>query len=783
MTQIQPNRRPRRLRRLLTGCLLTAGLLVVLAAVAVVLTLRVIEQRWESSLRSALEAATGEEISFEDLQLGLGGTTLTQVSISDSAGQPVLTARELHLTLNPWSQTRDNWQVDAVSLVGVELSLHRDELSWGLPQTTIAMLMEHDLQEIPWPELRIEALELQEINVELKGPETSAALMMPSLTTGELVLTLDGEVELSLGAVDIPTLELTAPEGETITASGIAFEVAPWSPSHEQLQLGPVQVESVSTDLGARGWRVPDAIATTLATGEGIPWPILAIEAVTVGSMGLAAGSGEDRSTASVGRVGLGPTTITIHPEPALAWGPISTGAVSLASEAGQVVQIERLNISEGGIALTASRLALPWVSAGALSATLRKGERWFAVPTGTWALFGRPGAQGPWSGLHISQLELSTLDADVIAPSGTLAIHSTGGKAASVGLDPRTRRPWSVGSAILDDVAISTDEPFATVAQVRLTEAGTLEADGVELWTRLRKNRNLKLPPVAKEHAPSWVGGELASSEAAWFGVELNTLPWQPKRATLRNATIHLDDARNADPPLQWVVAVSSASMGPMGKERLPFTAVGTVAEGSFEANGGLRSGGNAVVNVAAKKVSLKALTPYVDDLLDAFGLKVKAGTVGGDLTLTLRGSRLQIDGPARARRIELGGKSGMAGLANATLQAITGERTRVDLELDIGGDLSDSSFSPFRLVMAAVVGELVGEATDALGELLEGIEVEGGSGGKKKGKKKGNQTQAEQAIEDIATGLQDALTGGNNNKKKKNSSNNNSGGKKKKK
>jgi len=469
--------------------------------------------------------------------------------------------------------------------------------------------------------------------------------------------------------------------------------------------------------------------------------------------------------------VTLDPTSLTLGPVPAVAWGPVSTGAVSLASKAGDVVTIDKLHLSAGSIDPTATRLDIPYVTTGGLTATLRKGERWFAVPTGTWALFGRPGAPDGWSGLRVGKIELGPLDAGIVAASGTLAVRCPGGEASAVGLNPTAARPWSVGSAVLRELSISTDEPFATIAKVTLNQGGLLDAEGVELWTRMRKNRSLKLPPVVKEHAPSWIGGEPTSTDGTWFGVDLGTLPWQPTQARLRNATIHLDDARNSDPPLQWVVSVSSASMGPMGKDRLPFTALGTVAEGSFEASGGLRSSGQAVVNVAAKQISLKALTPYVDDLLNTFGMKVKAGTVGGDLKLTLNGSRLKIEGPARARRIEMGGKSGVANLANATLQALTGERTRVDLNLDISGDLTDGDFSPFRLVLAAVVQDLAGVATDALGEFLENLDVEE-SGGKKKGKKKNNQDQAEQVIGNIASGLQDALSGGNNN---------NSGGNKK--
>jgi len=775
-------RKPRRWGRLLAGCGLTLAMLAVLAAVAVVLTLRVVEQRWESSLRSALETATGGEISFEDLNLGLRGTTLTEVRINDSAGQPVLTAQELELSLNPWSQTRDNWQVDAVSLTGVELSLHRDDLRWGLPETSIGMLLEHDLQEIPWPELRIDSLELSEISVELKGPESSASLTLPSLTTSGLVLSLADQARLELGPVTIPLLDLTAPDGETIHVSGITAEIAPWGPTDEQLTVTTVQIEQVNTDLGAQGWRVPDAAAATLTGGDGIPWPTVAIESVTLGSLALAAGGGEDRTTVRVGRVTLEPTSLTLGPVPAVAWGPVSTGAVSLASKAGEVVTIDTLHLSAGSIDPTATRLDIPHVTTGGLTATLRKGERWFAVPTGTWALFGRPGAPDGWSGLRVAKLEIGALDAGIVAASGTLAVRCPGGEASAVGLDPTAARPWSVGSAVLRELSISTDEPFATITKVTLNQGGLLEAEGVELWTRLRKNRSLKLPPVVQEHAPSWIGGE-PTSEGAWFGVDLGTLPWQPTQARLRDATIHLDDARNSDPPLQWVVSVSSASMGPMGKDRLPFTALGTVAEGRFEASGGMRSSGQAVVNVAAKQISLKALTPYVDDLLDTFGMKVKAGTVGGDLKLSLNGSRLKIEGPARARRIEMGGKSGVANLANATLQALTGERTRVDLNLDISGDLTDGDFSPFRLVLAAVVQDLVGVATDALGEFLENLDVEE-SGGKKKGKKKNNQDQAEQVIENIAAGLQDALSGGNNNNggNKKNSGKKKGGGKKKK-
>lgn len=752
---------PKRRRRLALGCLLTLGVMTVLTTVAVVLTLRVIEQRWESSLREALASATGGEIHFEDLQLGLSGTTLTQVQVDDSAGQPVLAVRELHLALNPWTQSRDSWQADAVRLEGVEVSLHRDELRWGLPETCIALLLEHDLQELPWPELRIGVLEINELSVELTSPEARASVSVPSLSTTGLVLILEGQVELALGPVSIPDLELSAPESEIIDVSGITAQIAPWSPGGEGIELGAVQVERVSVDLGARGWRVPDAAATALAGGEGIPWPAVEITSVTVAHLGLAAGGGAERSRANVAGVQIETTTLTLGPEPALAWGPVATGSVTLSSTDAEVVHIDRLNISAGSIDRAATRVALDRVAAGGLQATLRKGERWFAVPTGTWALFARPGAPGAWSGLHVGQIELGSLDAQIIAPSGTMSIRCGGGSATDVGLDPSVARPWRVGSAVLDGLTIASDEPFATVARVSLQQGGLLAAEGVELWTRLRKNRSLKLPPVVRDHAPSWVGGDLTDGGASWYGVELGTLPWQPKQATLRDAIIHLDDARNADPPLQWMVAISSASIGPMGKERLPFSAVGTVAEGSFEANGGLRSTGTAVVNLAAKQVSLKALTPYVDDLLDTLGLKVKAGTVGGDMKLTLQGSRLKIEGPARARRIELGGKSGVAGLANATLQALTGERTRVDLQLNISGDLSDASFSPLRLVIGAVVRDLVGEAVDSLVDEL-GLD-EATETAKKKGKKKAN--QAEQAIENIAGQLQDALMGGSHN------------------
>jgi hypothetical protein len=774
--------KPRRWGRMLTGCLLALAMLAVLAAVGLFITLRAVEQRWERTLREALATATGDEIGFGDLQLGLSGTTLTEVYIQDTSGKPVLTARELHLAFNPWTQSRESLQVDAVRLDGVAVSLHRDDVRWGLPETSLALLMEHDLQELPWPELRVGVLEIAELELELRGPESSVAVSAPGLTTTGLVVTLEGEAGLSLGPVIIPELDLSAPEGETIAVSGLALEIAPFHPGDEVLTLGAVRVEGVSAELGSGGWKVPDAAATALEGAEGIPWPGVSLADLTVSTLQLAAGGGADRSTVNVGGVKLEPTTLTLGPAPALSWGPVSTGAVSLASSGGEVARIEHLYIAGGELDRSATQLSVSHVTAGPLRATLRKGERWFAVPAGTWAIFARSGAPGTWSGLRVGKVELDSLDADIIAPSGTLDVIATGAEAAGVGLNPSAARPWSVDSATLTALtATSQEETFATVASVQLSNGGTINIDGVELWTRLRKNRTIKLPPVVKDHAPSWIGGDLADSDAAWFGVDLSTLPWQPQRASLRNATIHLDDARNADPPLQWTVQLSSASMGPLSKGRIPISAVGTVADGSFEASGGLKSGGNATVNVAAKKVSLKALTPYVDDLLDAFGLKVKAGTVGGDLTLNLRGSKLKITGPARARRIELGGKSGMAGLANAALQAVTGERTRVDLELNVGGDLTEQSFSPFRLVLGAVVGDLVGEATDTIGTLLEGVEVETSTGGKKK-KKKGNQSQGQQALESIASELQSALTSGNNsgsgNKKKSGS-----GGSKKKK
>lgn len=779
-----PAPKPKRLRRLAVGCALTLGMLLALAAVGAVLTLRVVEQRWERSMHEALAAATGDEIGFEDLQLGLTSTSITGIRVQDSAGKPVLEIRQVDLGLSPWAMSREQWQVDWVLLEGVVVDLHRDEDRWGLPETTLAMVGEHDLRQLPWPELRLGVLDVQDLTVKLQGNGDAVSVSIPSLAVAGLGVGIAEQVELSLGPVVIPELGASAPAGETVTLTGLGISLEPWTLGEPTLGVSSLQIEGVASELGAGGWRLPDLVAEALDGAEGIPWPQVAVQELALASLSLAAGSSGERAHARVTSISLGPTTLTIAPTPTLAWGPVTSGSVALSRDGEELVRLGGLSIGEGSIDRSATSVAVPWVSVRGLTATLRKGERWFAVPTGTWAIFGRPDAPAAWSGLRVSSVKLDGLDAQIVAPSGTLGLTSTGGDASGVGLDPTASRPWRVTSATLNGLTIREDEPFATVKQVQLSEAGVLTADGVELWTRLRKNRTIKLPPVVRDHAPAWIGGEL-EGDGTWFGVDLGTLPWQPKQARLRGAIIHLDDARNADPPLQWTVALSSASLGPMTKERLPLSAAGTVAEGSFEASGGLYANGKVVVNVAAKQVSLKALTPYVDDLLDSFGLKVKAGTVGGDLKIALRGSRLKITGPARARKIELGGNNKTAGLANAALQAVTGKRTRVDLELDVGGDLSDASYSPFRMVLGAVVGDLVGEAADTLGAFLEGIEIETDSSGKKGKKKKGNQTQAQQALESIASELQGALTGGNNNsgsKKKKNSgSGSNSGSKKK--
>jgi len=767
--------------RLIVGCLGTLFIIAIGAAIAVALTLRVVQQRWEQTLRDLLAETTGDEVDFDELRIGLTQTALTQVEIRDTSGAAVLTAQELAVAVSPWALNRDTWRADLVRAEGVTVDLHRQDGRWGLPETTLGRLTEVDLQQVPWPELQLGVLDVQDLTLRLTDGERAVELAIPTVSSTSVTASIGEQLELALGPVQLPGISVSAPEAETIEISNVAAAVEPWTLGADTLTVTSLQVGELSADLGATGWRVPDAAVAILEGAEGIPWPTVGIEAIAVDSLLLQAGSGDERATARVRSASLKPTTLTVGPTPALAWGAVGTGAVTLSRGGTELVSMTGLSIGAGEIDGSATRLSVPWAQARGLEATLRKGERWFAVPTGTWVIFGRPGAPGAWSGLRIGTVELTSLDADIVAPSGTLTLVAESGEASAVGLDPSAARPWSVGSAKLAGLtAASEGETFATVGSVILGETGLLSASGAEVWTRLRKNRSIKLPPVVRDHAPSWVGGTLEDSAAPWFGVELDTLPWQPKQARITKAIIHLDDARNADPPLQWTVNLASASVGPKGKDHLPITATGTVAEGSFSASGGLYPKGKAVVDVTAKKLSLKELTPYVDDLLDAFGLKVKSGTVGGDLTLTLRGSKLKITGPARARRIELGGNSKTSGLANAALQAITGERTRVDLELNIGGDLTDGDFSPFRLVLAAVVGDLVGEASDAIGTLLEGLEIEDGDGdggGGKKKKNKGNQAQAEQVIEGLANGLQSALTGGNNN----NSGNNNSGNKKK--
>ncbi len=772
---------------LVFGCLGTVTILAIGAVVAVVLTLRVVQQRWERTLRGLLAETTGDEVDFAELHIGLTRTALTEVEIRDSDGAAILSARELAVAVSPWALNRDTWRAEGVRAEGVVVDLHRSEGRWGLPETTLGRLGQVDLQQLPWPELQLGELDVQDLTLRLADDVRAVEVSIPTVSSTSVAIDIGEQLELALGPIQVPTVRVSAPESETIEITEVSAVVEPWALGADALTVTSLDAGSVSADLGALGWRIPDAAVAVLDGAEGIPWPAVAVQAIAVDSLVLQAGSGDERATARVHGVTLKPTTLTLGPAPALAWGAVGTGAVTLSRGGGELVRMSGLSIGEGEIDPSATRLSVGWAQARGLEATLRKGERWFAVPTGTWAIFGRPGAPGAWSGLRIGKVELTSLDADIVAPSGTLKLVAEGAEASAVGLDPSAARPWSVGSATLSGLtATSEGETFATVASVDMSEGGLLSASGAEVWTRLRRNRSVKLPPVVRDHAPSWIGGTLEDSTAAWFGVELGTLPWQPKQARVGKAVVHLDDARNADPPLQWTVNLSSATVGPMGEDRLPITAAGTVAEGGFEAVGGLYPGGKAVVDVSASKLSLKALTPYVDDLLDAFGLKVKAGTVGGDLTITLRGSKLRVSGPARARRIELGGNNTTSGLANAALQALTGERTRVDLELNIGGDLTDSEFSPFRLVLAAVVGDLVGEATDAVGSLLEELadEAQGGGNKRKKGKRDNAQDQAQDALESIAGELQDALTGGNNNRggdKKKQGGKKQGGGKKK--
>ena len=166
------------------------------------------ERYYEGQARRALYRGTDDQVRFESLRVRPGGVTLTGLRVVGRDGEPVARAESLLLRGSPTALRADTWELAAVELSGVQLSLREDDEGWVWPADAVAFAR----GEGAWglPEIHAGEVATGPVEVEVHTVSGTLEASWDELTLADAVLG-DGAPRAASGRVDAVSLHAGEP--------------------------------------------------------------------------------------------------------------------------------------------------------------------------------------------------------------------------------------------------------------------------------------------------------------------------------------------------------------------------------------------------------------------------------------------------------------------------------------------------------------------------------------------------------------------------------------------
>ena len=656
-----------------------------------------LQQHWENTLRAQLVDPTNGELDFESIQLGLDSVTLTGVTVSSSTGDELLTVETMTAYGDPWSWTPDSITITQAELDGVHLNLVRTGAQWTAPTATLALFQSGS--SLSLPKTDITSLKVTRVTATLGSPEGRFNATVADVDVPAVSATMAPGLVVEHGRVTAHDITIEVPDGESVSVRELGIDLPAVAPYLAALSADNVDLKGIHATVPTKGWALPGLVPAILHTTEGPQLPALSAANIAGSSIKLAVRG----STARAEMTGLKVPKLVVS-EGKLESVHLTLSAPSLTGDGPGAASTEFLTVALPPIG-AGSTLGLGHVRAGATIATLVKGEVDLGLPVDGFALLRLAGG-GP---TRIHLIEAPSAAVSFIEGAGTVSATVTTLAGNGLVMGPK----WSLDSASTGPVRIAEgDKDVVTVTSSVLSAGGVLTVRNAKMRAAITKNRRLVLPSIAMSHVPTWLGG---TSSDDWLGFDLASLPWRPRKLVVDGADVVVKDAAFVSPPVRWDLDVGSFTLGPMGADALPFRLETRVAKGKVIATGNLKSTASIrSLKIDARRLDLTAFEAYAAPMLERFGISILTGRVKATLTGNLLDSRLNLKGPTIAWDLTLKGHTPPGKvLARARID-------RVEVPIELHGDLSDPNFSPIAEVTNGLIRGLTGQgATLKAGDL----------------------------------------------------------------
>lgn len=346
-------------------------------------------------------------------------------------------------------------------------------------------------------------------------------------------------------------------------------------------------------------------------------------------------------------------------------------------------------------------------------------------LPPRTWALVFSP-EEGLVPHTTIDRLEVHGLAFTGEGAGGSIDGELVWAAADGFEIDPGERAPLRFKAAeARDGKARWNQAPLGAVERLVFDPEGVLLGQGLEARTAVQANGLPQWPPLLVQFVPDWAGGRATTdpdaAERPWFGIEIDTWPWQPQRVELHGAVV-VSDGKVALRPMVWHATDVEAKLGPMAAGGLPWSLDTTLFEGRLSGRGTVRRNGRVVGRLQARELQARHLDPYLALNLAKLGVSIREGTLSTDLDLELMRSWLSLQGTADLYKVRFDRTTALSAPSKWALSTASwllgGHDKTFSTQVHVRGDFRTDGFSPLRQLFGQVSAGIVKDAGNRVGK-----------------------------------------------------------------
>ncbi len=243
------------------GCmaLLGGGFAVFLATAAVI---AVVAPQWaaQSSVRAALAAWTGGEVSVDSVSVSNEGAVVTGLSVVTTSGIPMLDVQLLEIRCDPAVLAQSEWHLEQVVLEGVHIHLQEGEDGGlELPDTTAELIWGDADAQSEVPRVTVDALVVVDATFEGHGRQGILHASLAELGARNLVFEAGAARPVAVQAAELRTITSTVEDASLLSLSTLTlgadgrFSVADLDLAL-QVQSSGMPVWPPIVDLAAPDW-------------------------------------------------------------------------------------------------------------------------------------------------------------------------------------------------------------------------------------------------------------------------------------------------------------------------------------------------------------------------------------------------------------------------------------------------------------------------------------------------------------------------------------------------